>query len=122
MAVIFLVYLVPGFFLVMGIITGVRSWISRRGKDANDDSQSDNSKVGAEVYIITSVIWIVLAIFFIGTPKQFLKEKNDKEARNNEIIKQCKLVESGRKGGILSPDQDGYLCKDGVVYYINTRR
>lgn len=43
----------------MGIITGVRSWISRRGKDANDDSQSDNSKVGAEVYIITAVIWIV---------------------------------------------------------------
>lgn len=51
-----------------------------------------------------------------------MKEKADKEVRDNEIIKNCKLVETGRKGGLLSANQDGYLCKDGVVYYINTQK
>ncbi|EDK7372337.1 hypothetical protein CKD07_18285 [Salmonella enterica subsp. enterica serovar Enteritidis] len=102
MVVILLIYLVPAFFLIFGIISAIRKTVG----------------IGAGTFITAALVWIILAIFIIGTPSEILKEKNDTEARRSNIINTCKKVESGRDNGIFSGVQDGYLCKDGVVYYI----
>ncbi|HDS2567761.1 TPA: hypothetical protein QHS83_004492 [Klebsiella pneumoniae subsp. pneumoniae] len=113
MPILIILYTIPAFFIVLGIVKIIRSFFT---------SSKDTDYFGGGTYIFLAVFWIFSAVFIIGTPNEFLKEKADKEARDNEIIKNCKLVETGRKGGLLSANQDGYLCKDGVVYYINTQK
>ncbi|HBZ2586774.1 TPA: hypothetical protein MG507_17225 [Klebsiella pneumoniae] len=113
MSILIVLYTFPAFLIVLGIVKIIRSFFT---------SSKDTDYFGGGVCLFAAVFWIFSAVFFIGTPNEFLKEQADKEARYNEIIKNCKLVETGRKGGFLSANQDGYLCKDGVVYYINSRK
>ncbi|EAZ3859404.1 hypothetical protein B9P23_23030 [Salmonella enterica] len=119
MVVIFLVYLVPAFFLMFGIISAIRKWLATHS--GREDNKPKSVGVGAGTFITAALVWIFLAIIFIGTPSEILKEKHDNEARRSNIINTCEKVESGRDKGIFSGVQDGYLCKDGVVYYINSR-
>ncbi|EBA8633438.1 hypothetical protein IBO79_003990 [Salmonella enterica] len=116
MVVILLIYLVPAFFLIFGIISAIRKWLATHG--VREDNKPKTVGIGAGTFITAALVWIILAIFIIGTPSEILKEKNDTEARRSNIINTCKKVESGRDNGIFSGVQDGYLCKDGVVYYI----
>ncbi|EBT2474184.1 hypothetical protein CJL28_23295 [Salmonella enterica] len=112
MPILIILYILPAFLIVLGIVKIIRSFFT---------SSKDTDYFGGVTCIFAAVVWVFMVVFFLGTPNEFLKEKADKEAKNNEVIKNCKLVETGRKVGILSANQDGYLCKDGVVYYINSR-
>ena len=113
MPIVIIVYIFPAYLIVHGIVKIIRSFFT---------SSKDTDYFGGFTYLVAAVIWLFLAVFLIGTPNEILKERADKEAKYNEVIKNCKLVESARKGGFLSADQDGYLCKDGVVYYIDSRK
>lgn len=113
MPIVIIVYIFPAYLIVLGIVKFIRSFFT---------SSKDTDYFGGVTYLVSAVIWIFLAVFLIGTPDEILKERADKEAKDNEVIKNCKLVESARKGGFLSADQDGYLCKDGIVYYIDSRK
>ncbi|EOG1717637.1 hypothetical protein ACK3OH_004525 [Salmonella enterica] len=113
MAIILLVYTIPVFFFVMALARLIPHL--HQPKEKVD-------VMGVSIYFIAAIIWFLLVFVFMGTPSKFMRDLADKKNKDNDIINNCRLVESGRKGGLLSPDQDGYLCKDGVIHYIDSRK
>ncbi|EPE2305490.1 hypothetical protein ACSG67_004800 [Salmonella enterica subsp. enterica serovar Muenchen] len=118
MPLVFLAYALPTIILVVGIY----SLFSSRVKGKTDKTKTDAAAIVAIPCIVAALIGFCTVIYLIGTPSEIIKSMADKEAYRNELIKTCKMVESGRNGGILTGKQDGYLCKDGVVHFISSRK
>ncbi|EGT5729671.1 hypothetical protein AGJ33_19755 [Cronobacter dublinensis subsp. dublinensis] len=73
------------------------------------------------ITVFSAVCTYLLIQSLAGSPMEMMNEKREKDAAHSEIVNSCKLVETGLKAGVFSLDQDGYLCKDGIVHYIPSR-
>ncbi|HDF2366286.1 TPA: hypothetical protein PC505_003945 [Morganella morganii] len=71
------------------------------------------------ISIISGVLFLSLFIwlyFFIDS--KFSDEISNRHKQAEYLINNCDLKVSGVNAGLFSVPQSGYLCNDGVIYYI----
>ncbi|HHR6469835.1 TPA: hypothetical protein ACS8CE_003450 [Providencia alcalifaciens] len=75
----------------------------------------------AVIYLIISVIslWMLILSSIDKQNREIMNIKIKAREQAEYVINNCELKIVGANGGFLSHPKNGYLCHDGIIYYVS---